>query len=46
LLVVAGLLLIDPHVSTDIVGLVLAIVVVATQLMARRALPKPEIAAE
>jgi TRAP transporter 4TM/12TM fusion protein len=49
LLVAAGLLLIDPHFATDVVGATLALVVSVTQLAARRALarvPKPEIAAE
>jgi TRAP transporter 4TM/12TM fusion protein len=47
LLVVAGLLLIDPNVLTDIVGVALALVVVVAQLAARRAAaPKAEIAAE
>ena len=46
LLVVAGLLLIDPHFSTDVIGVVLAAVVVVAQLAARRAALKPEIAAE
>ncbi|HEU4661952.1 MAG TPA: TRAP transporter permease [Pseudolabrys sp.] len=46
-LVVAGLLLIDPHVSTDVVGLVLAAIVVVTQLAAKRAsLPKAEAVVE
>jgi TRAP-type uncharacterized transport system fused permease subunit len=49
-LVVGGLLLIDPRVSTDMVGLALVGAVIVTQLMARRAAPKtaikPEIAAE
>ncbi len=49
LLVVAGLLLIDPHFSTDVVGAGLAAVVVASQLAARRAhtkISRPEIAVE
>ncbi|HET7912356.1 MAG TPA: DUF3394 domain-containing protein, partial [Pseudolabrys sp.] len=49
LLVVAGLLLIDPHFSTDVIGAVLAAVVVAAQFAARRAhtkVPKAEIAVE
>ena len=49
LLVVGGLLLIDPHFSTDVIGAVLAAIVVATQLASRRAqskIPRPEIAAE
>jgi TRAP transporter 4TM/12TM fusion protein len=47
LLVVAGLLLIDPHFSTDVIGAILAGVVVAVQLAAKRAAePKAEIAAE
>jgi TRAP-type uncharacterized transport system fused permease subunit len=46
-LVVAGLLLIDPHFYTDVIGIVLAAIVVATQLAAKRALlPKVELAAE
>jgi hypothetical protein len=39
-------LLIDPHVSTDIVGAVIAGVVIVFQVLSRRAVPKPEIAAE
>jgi TRAP transporter 4TM/12TM fusion protein len=46
LLVIGGLLLIDPHVSTDIVGAVIAGVVIVFQILSRRAVPKPEIAAE
>ena len=49
LLVVAGLLLIDPHVLTSVIGAAIAAVVVVTQLAARRAAvpaPKAEIAAE
>ena len=46
LLVVAGLLLIDPHVITDVIGAIIAAGVVASQLMAKRAALKPEIAAE
>ncbi len=47
LLVVAGLLLIDPHFSTDVIGAILAGVVVAVQLAAKRAAEsKAEIAAE
>ena len=47
LLAVAGLLLIDPNFVTDVIGAVLAAVVIATQLAAKRAaVPKPEIAAE
>jgi TRAP transporter 4TM/12TM fusion protein len=46
LLVVAGLLLIDPHVMTDLIGGALAAVVIASQLIARRTALKPEIAAE
>ncbi len=45
-LVIAGLLLIDPHVVTDIIGLALALLVIGTQLTAKRAALKPEIAAE
>jgi TRAP-type uncharacterized transport system fused permease subunit len=45
-LVVAGLLLIDPHVVTDVIGAIIAAVVIATQLAAKRAVPKAEIAAE
>jgi TRAP transporter 4TM/12TM fusion protein len=46
-LVVAGLLLIDPHVSTDVIGLALAAVVVAVQLATRRtAMAKAGVAAE
>ena len=46
LLAVAGLLLIDPNVVTDAIGVVLAAVVIAAQLAGRRAALKPEIAAE
>jgi TRAP transporter 4TM/12TM fusion protein len=35
-LVVAGLMLIDPHVSTDVIGLVLAAIVIVVQLAVRR----------
>lgn len=46
-LVVAGLLLIDPHFYTDVIGLALAAVVVFAQLATKRAtLSKVEIAAE
>ena len=41
LLVVAGLLLIDPHVVTDIVGVIIAALVIAAQIFARRAQLKP-----
>ena len=47
LLVVGGLLLIDPHFATDVIGVILAAIVVASQLAAKRAAaPKAEIAAE
>jgi TRAP transporter 4TM/12TM fusion protein len=46
LLVVGGLLLIDPHISTDIVGAALAGTVIVVQFLSRRAVSKPEIAAE
>ncbi len=47
LLTVGGLLLIDPHVTTDLIGVVLAGAVVVTQFAARRAAAgKAEIAAE
>jgi UPF0716 family protein affecting phage T7 exclusion len=47
LLVAAGLMLIDPGLLTDVIGAVLAAIVIATQLAAKRAaLPKAEIAAE
>ena len=46
LLVVAGLLLIDPHVITDVIGAIIAAGVVASQLMAKRARAKAEIPAE
>jgi TRAP transporter 4TM/12TM fusion protein len=46
-LVVAGLLLIDPHFSTDVIGMVLAAGIVMVQLSAKRAMvPKTQIAAE
>ncbi len=46
LLAVAGLMLIDPHFITDVIGVALAAVVVFSQLAAKRAALKPEIAAE
>ena len=46
LLAVAGLLLIDPHFSTDVIGAALAAVIVVVQLATKRAALKPEIAAE
>jgi TRAP transporter 4TM/12TM fusion protein len=46
LLVIAGVLLIDPNFSTDLIGVALAAVVIATQVLARRALTKPSVAAE
>jgi TRAP-type uncharacterized transport system fused permease subunit len=46
LLVVGGLMLIDPHWTTDVVGVVCAAIVIVTQLATRRAALKPEIAAE
>ena len=47
LLAVAGLLLIDPHFVTDVIGIVLTLGIVMTQLATKRAAAlKPEIAAE
>jgi TRAP-type uncharacterized transport system fused permease subunit len=47
LLVAAGVLLIDPHWTTDVIGAVLAAAVIATQLLAKRAgQTKREIVAE
>jgi TRAP transporter 4TM/12TM fusion protein len=46
LLVVAGLLLIKPGWESDLIGAGIAVLVIATQLAARRALVKPGIAAE
>jgi TRAP transporter 4TM/12TM fusion protein len=49
LLIVGGMLLIKPGLTTDLIGMALVAVVIAAQLIARRALavePKPEIAAE
>jgi TRAP transporter 4TM/12TM fusion protein len=46
LLAVAGLLLIDPHVITSVIGAAIAGFVIAAQIVAKRAAPKPEIAAE
>jgi TRAP transporter 4TM/12TM fusion protein len=46
MLLVAGLLLIKPGIESDLVGVTLAAIVIATQVMAKRALPKAEIAAE
>ena len=45
LLVVAGLLLIDPHVITDVIGAIISAGVIASQLMAKRARAKAEIPA-
>jgi TRAP-type uncharacterized transport system fused permease subunit len=44
-LVVAGLLLIDPHVMTSVIGAAMTAVVIVTQVSARRT-PKAEIAVE
>ena len=46
MLVIAGLLLIKPGWESDLVGLAMAAVVIAAQMTAKRAIPKPEIAAE
>jgi len=46
LLAVAGLLLIDPHVFTSVIGAAITAVVVVAQLATKRAALKPEIAAE
>ena len=46
LLAVAGLLLIDPHVITSVIGAVITTCVVVTQLAGKRAALKAEIAAE
>jgi UPF0716 family protein affecting phage T7 exclusion len=46
LLIVAGFCLIKPGVVTDLVGAGLAVGVIMTQVAARRATLKPEIAAE
>ena len=46
LLAVAGLLLIDPHVITSVIGAVITACVVVTQLAGKRAALKAEIAAE
>ena len=46
LLAVAGLLLIDPHVITSVIGAVITACVVITQLASKRAALKAEIAAE
>jgi len=46
LLIAAGLLLIDPHVITDVIGAVLAAIVIAAQMLAKRAVPKVEVATE
>jgi len=45
-LIVAGLCLIKPGLATDLVGAALAVAVIATQVAARRAALKAEIAAE
>lgn len=46
LLAVAGLLLIDPHVITSVIGTIITACVVVTQLAGKRAALKAEIAAE
>jgi TRAP transporter 4TM/12TM fusion protein len=46
MLIVAGLLLIKPGLESDLFGAALALVVIVTQLMARRAVAKAGIAAE
>jgi TRAP transporter 4TM/12TM fusion protein len=46
LLIIGGLLLIKPGLESDLIGAVLVIAVIATQIIAKRAVPKPEIAAE
>ena len=46
LLVVAGLMLIDPHFLTDVIGIALTAVVVITQLATKRAAARAEIPAE
>jgi TRAP transporter 4TM/12TM fusion protein len=46
LMVIAGLLLIKPGLSTDLAGAVLVVVVIVAQMVARRSLTKAEIAAE
>lgn len=46
LLVIGGLLLIDPHWTTDLVGAVVVGIVIVTQLGTKRAALKAEIAAE
>lgn len=46
LLIAGGLLLIKPGFESDLIGLALAAIVVATQVLARRALAKPGMAAE
>jgi TRAP transporter 4TM/12TM fusion protein len=46
LLVIGGLLLINPGLESDLIGAALCTVVVGTQFLARRALANPEIAAE
>ena len=46
LLTVSGLLLIDPHVTTSVIGAVIAAGVIASQVAAKRAALKAEIAAE
>jgi TRAP-type uncharacterized transport system fused permease subunit len=46
LLIVGGLLLIKPGLESDLIGAVLALIVIVTQILAKRAALKPEIAAE
>jgi TRAP transporter 4TM/12TM fusion protein len=46
MLIVGGLLLIKPGLESDLVGAALVLIVIVTQVLARRAIPKPEIAAE
>jgi TRAP-type uncharacterized transport system fused permease subunit len=45
-LIVAGLLLIKPGLTTDLIGAALAASIIASQVVAKRAALKPEIAAE
>ncbi len=46
LMVVAGMLLIKPGLATDMMGAVLVAVVIVTQVIAKRAVTKSEVAAE
>ncbi len=46
MLIIGGLLLIKPGLESDLIGAGLVAVVIVTQVLSKRAVPKPEIAAE